>query len=209
MQKNHSGRERAYAHIRNVILTDPAMIGTFLNERKIAETLEISRTPVREALLILASEELITLMPNRGAFVTPPDLRKITQLLQARGMIEVWSAQYCLQHDIDPTAAMRKELEKQHALPADTSFITFIEHDTAFHRTLIQATGNTIVQQMYESLHARHVIFGVYAMRNMTERNIQVLQEHQDILDAFATRDLHQVRTAILKHLEKTGETFR
>ena len=65
MNKKSSGRERAYSHIRNTILTNPCFIGTFLNEREIADSLGISRTPVREAFMMLASEDLIDLKPNR------------------------------------------------------------------------------------------------------------------------------------------------
>lgn len=208
MKKNTSGRSRAYLHIRNVILTDPNAVGTFLNEREIAETLGISRTPVREAFMLLASEDLVDLKPNRGAFVAPMNLQQINNVFQARGVIETWSAQYCITNQIDPTPTMIEKLNMQKLQKEDAPFIEFIELDRSFHCALIQATNNEALNQMYELLHARHLTFGVRAIQRTNERRKQVLEEHQKIVDALIEKDIEACQNAILTHLEMTRENL-
>ena len=206
MNKKSSGRERAYSHIRNTILTNPSFVGTFLNEREIADSLGISRTPVREAFMMLASEDLIDLKPNRGAFVAPPNIQQVNDLFQVRGVVECWSAEYCISQNIDPTPAMMKELEFQKHMALDDPYIDFIEHDRAFHCALIEATGNMVLNQMYELLRARYVTFGVRAIRKTAKRRTEVLKEHQRIVDALVAKDVRKAKKAILEHLEQTRQ---
>lgn len=204
MYKKSSGRERAYSHIRNTILTNPSFVGTFLNEREIADSLGISRTPVREAFMMLASEDLIDLKPNRGAFVAPMNVQQVNDIFQARGVVESWSAEYCISQNIDPTPVMIKELEAQKLMALDDPYLDFIEHDRAFHCALIEATGNMVLNQMYELLRARYVTFGVRAIRKTAKRRTEVLKEHQRIIDALLAKDVRKAKKAILEHLDRT-----
>lgn len=208
MDKKSSGRERAYSHIRNTILTNPSSVGTFLNEREIAETLGISRTPVREAFMMLASEELIDLKPNRGAFVAPMNIQLVNDLFQARGVVETWCAEYCILEKIDPTPAMIKEMETLQSMALDVPYLVFIEHDRAFHCALVQATGNMVLNQMYELLRARYMTFGVRAICKTSERRIEVLKEHQKIVDALLAKNIEKAKKAILDHLDMTRQNL-
>ena len=74
------------------MLTDPGLVGTFINEQDVAAAVGVSRTPVREALLRLAAEDLVQLRPNRGAFLAPLSTEQTRQVIQARGVIETWAA---------------------------------------------------------------------------------------------------------------------
>lgn len=208
MDKKFSGRERAYSYIRNTILTDPSSVGTFLNEREIADTLGISRTPVREAFMMLASEELIDLKPNRGAFVAPMNMQLVNDLFQARGVVETWSAEYCILANIDPTPAMIKEMKILQSMELEAPYLTFIEHDRAFHCALVEAPGNMVLNQMYELLRARYMTFGVRAIRKTSERRVEVLKEHQKIVDALLAKNLEKTKEAILDHLDMTRQNL-
>ena len=61
-----SGREKAYAYLRENVLTDPDVQGKFLNEQELAADIGVSRTPVREALLLLVADGLVELIPSAG-----------------------------------------------------------------------------------------------------------------------------------------------
>src|SRR3954447_15480994 len=112
-----SGRDRAYQYLRGTVLSDPAVSGTFINEQAVATEVGISRTPVREALLMLAAEDLVQLVPHRGAFVAPVPGREIAEMMQARGVIESWAATTCLASpDGAPVEAMSAVLEQQRAI---------------------------------------------------------------------------------------------
>lgn len=142
-----SGRDRAYQYLRGTVLSDPAVSGTFINEQAVATEVGISRTPVREALLMLAAEDLVQLVPHRGAFVAPVPGREIAEMMQARGVIETWAATTCLALNEAPVAPMSAVLDQQRAIVENGDAKEFIELDSQFHALLVEAAGNSVLGQ--------------------------------------------------------------
>lgn len=200
-----SGRDRAYHYLRGTVLSDPAVTGTFINEQAVATEVGISRTPVREALLMLAAEDLVQLVPHRGAFVAPVPGREIAEMMQARGVIEAWAATTCLAADEAPVASMSAVLDQQRAIVEVGDAKEFIELDSQFHALLVEAAGNSVLGRLYDSLRARHVLLGVVALQRSATRRQEVLQEHQAIVDGLASGDPAKAEAAILRHLDTTG----
>ena len=200
-----SGRDRAYQYLRGTVLSDPAVSGTFINEQVVATEVGISRTPVREALLMLAAEDLVQLVPHRGAFVAPLPGREIAELMQARGVIECWSATTSLAEGEAPVEAMSGILEQQRAIVEQGDAKAFIELDSRFHALLVAAGGNSVLGRLYENLRAKHVLLGVVALQRSATRRQDVLAEHQAIVDGLAAGDPAAAEKAILSHLGTTG----
>ena len=200
-----SGRDRAYQYLRGTVLSDPAVSGTFINEQVVATEVGISRTPVREALLMLAAEDLVQLVPHRGAFVAPLPGREIAELMQARGVIECWAATTSLAEGEAPVGAMSGILEQQRAIVEQGDAKAFIELDSQFHALLVAAGGNSVLGRLYENLRAKHVLLGVVALQRSATRRQDVLAEHQAIVDGLAAGDPAAAEKAILSHLGTTG----
>jgi DNA-binding GntR family transcriptional regulator len=200
-----SGRDRAYQYLRGTVLSDPAVSGTFINEQAVATEVGVSRTPVREALLMLAAEDLVQLVPHRGAFVAPVPGREIAEMMQARGVMECWAATTCLTAGTTPVAPMSAVLEQQRAIVESGDAKDFIELDSQFHALLIEAAGNSVLGRLYDSLRARHVLLGVVALQRSATRRQDVLAEHQAIVDGLASGDTAAAEAAILRHLDTTG----
>ncbi|WP_433167749.1 GntR family transcriptional regulator [Kribbella sp. CA-247076] len=200
-----SGRDRAYQYLRGTVLSDPAVSGTFINEQAVATEVGISRTPVREALLMLAAEDLVQLVPHRGAFVAPVPGREIAEMMQARGVIETWAATTSLAAGDAPVAAMSAVLEQQRAIVGDGDAKEFIELDSQFHALLVAAAGNSVLGRLYDNLRAKHVLLGVVALQRSATRRQEVLAEHQAIVDGLAAGKPEAAETAILSHLDSTG----
>ena len=97
-----SGREKAYAYLRENILTDPDVQGRFLNEQELAAEIGVSRTPVREALLLLVSDGLVELIPQRGAYVPPVTGREMSELMELRGVLESHAARLVIEQGMVP-----------------------------------------------------------------------------------------------------------
>nr|WP_042198092.1 GntR family transcriptional regulator [Kibdelosporangium sp. MJ126-NF4]CEL23190.1 Transcriptional regulator, GntR family [Kibdelosporangium sp. MJ126-NF4]CTQ94353.1 Transcriptional regulator, GntR family [Kibdelosporangium sp. MJ126-NF4] len=197
-----SGRERAYDFVKNQLLTDPEVQGTFINEQELADRLGVSRTPIREALLMLAAQQLVELVPKRGAYVAPMSGRELRDLVEARGVIERHAAAYACQDG--PVAEMRDALAAQHLLRAAGQAGEFIEADTRFHTALVHAAGNQILTRTYEGLRDRQTRAGRIALANVPGRQASVLHEHTAILDALADKDVERARAAIDTHLRET-----
>ncbi|GAA2781900.1 GntR family transcriptional regulator [Saccharopolyspora taberi] len=199
-----SGRQLAYDHLKEVVLGDPSMQGRFVNEQALADEIGVSRTPIREALLLLAAEELVQLVPKRGAYVPPVGGKEIRELFEVRGMIECYAARRALELAAVPLERMRAELEGQRALRAADDPHEFIDRDHAFHAALVHAVGNEMLDRSYDGLRARQIRAGVVALFRAADRREAVLAEHEAIIEALASGDAEASAKAITAHLEET-----
>ncbi|QUH00842.1 GntR family transcriptional regulator [Saccharopolyspora erythraea] len=203
-----SGRQLAYEHLKETVLSDPAMQGQFVNEQALADAIGVSRTPIREALLLLAAEELVQLVPKRGAYIAPVSGREIRELFEVRGMIECYAAGRALELGAVPVEAMRAELEQQRELRGDDDARKFIDRDNRFHAALVHAVSNGMLAKSYDGLRARQVRAGVVALFCAVDRREAVLAEHQAILDALASGDREAATSAIRAHLDATQQVL-
>ncbi|MEU6097154.1 GntR family transcriptional regulator [Streptomyces sp. NPDC047079] len=199
-----SGREKAYAYLKETVLTDPAMQGEFLSEQDIADRIGVSRTPIREALLLLAAEDLVELVPKRGARVAPLSGREIRELMELRGIVERYAAQQVVGADRAPVRELDELLERQRLLGSPEQAKEFIDVDHLFHATLVSAVGNALLDRHYDGLRSRQVRAGVVALFNQQGRQEAVVDEHQAILDALAAGDAEAACAAIDNHLQST-----
>ncbi|MEY8042281.1 GntR family transcriptional regulator [Saccharopolyspora cebuensis] len=202
-----SGRQLAYDYLKDTVLSDPSMQGQFVNEQTLADEIGVSRTPIREALLLLAAEELVQLVPKRGAYVAPISGREIRELFELRGVVECYAATRAVELDEVPLETMRAELAAQAAVDGDRAR-EFIEHDHRFHAALVRAVGNDMLTKTYEGLRARQVRAGVEALLGSDDRKQAVLAEHQAIVDALAARDAAAATAAIEIHLKATRQVL-
>lgn len=201
MHPPRSGRERAYEYLRTTVLADPGLVGTFINEQDVAAAVGVSRTPVREALLRLAAEDLVQLQPHRGAFIAPVTAEQTRQIMQARGVIETWAARHCLQDGTVPLAALEERLREQESLPAADPDEDFARIDAEFHLLLVRGAGNPLLERMYDGLHARHVLLTLTAARHHGVPRASIVADHRGILDALRTGEADAVEQAIWVHL--------
>ncbi|MEU0698782.1 GntR family transcriptional regulator [Streptomyces niveus] len=199
-----SGREKAYAFLKENVLTDPDRQGEFLSEQELADRIGVSRTPIREALLLLAAEDLVRLVPKRGAQIVPLSGREISEVMELRGMVERYAAEQVVPEDRDLLAELAELLERQSALSGPEHAKEFIAVDHLFHATIVAAAGNSLLNRHYDGLRSRQIRAGVVALYNQQGRQESVLTEHRAILAAIASGDRRAARIAIDSHLEST-----
>lgn len=205
-----SGRERAYRYLRARLLQDPSLAGTFISEASAAEEAGVSRTPVREAMLMLEGEGLVQLVPRRGAFIAPPSPTVIREVLEAREALETWATRLVLSRGIAPVATMqacidRQKNDLQGRHDTDREFISI---DSEFHMALITTSENQMVQRMYEIARMRHLHIGVAAIQRYPARRTEVIREHQAIVDALAAGDEGRALEAVRAHLQATHRSL-
>ncbi|WP_189302687.1 GntR family transcriptional regulator [Streptomyces albospinus] len=199
-----SGREKAYAYLKDSVLTDPEMQDRFLSEQEIADRIGVSRTPIREALLLLAAEDLVRLVPKRGALIAPLSGREITELMEMRGLIERFAAERTTDRQTTPVDEMTRILAEQDTLRGELTAKEFIAADHRFHATLVAAVGNTLMSRQYDALRSRQIRAGVIAHRRAGNRQDEVVAEHRRILDALAAGDARAACAAIDSHIQAT-----
>ena len=196
--------ERAYLDTKDKILGGMVKGGQLLSEVEVAAQLGISRTPVHEAFLRLAAEDLLEMLPRRGAVVVPVGPREATDLLEMRLALEGSAVRrLCRSVDMGPVSAELIELvERQSEAAGDLA--RFTELDAAFHGHIVDAAGNLIAQRFYCSLgdrQRRMMTDAVQADRTLVDR---LVVEHRQLAEAIGRRDTESFDALLLRHLEST-----
>ncbi|TXS04965.1 GntR family transcriptional regulator [Streptomyces sp. col6] len=171
--------------IRAGIHSGAYLPGTRLRERELAEALGVSRVPVREALVRLATEGLVVLEPRRGARVRRLTLRDVDELFDLRLSLEVFAARRAAEivadggcHDV-----LRKVLDEAGAATARGDTAGIAAANTAFHAELIIMTGNRLLQSSLQpSLGLMHWLFRLTGTERGAEQHCS---EHRQICDAI------------------------
>src|SRR5207237_9968238 len=125
--------------------------GEMLSEGQVCEALGVSRTPVREAFLLLEAEGLMRLYPKRGALVLPVSAQEVQDVLEARLLIERHTAEQVARDGPDLGAELSALLERQEKLLARGDHLGFADADRRFHGTIVAAAGNAILTGLYDS----------------------------------------------------------
>jgi DNA-binding GntR family transcriptional regulator len=197
--KQGSNRERVYVQLRRRIVTLDLEPGASLSENELAAQLSVSRTPVRESLILLADEGLVHIFPKLGSFVARIDPERVAEAQFVREAIELASMADAVKLADDAAIAGLRELIA--AQNATTDVDTFFELDEQFHRSLLAAGGHgsawrTVVAAKAHLDRARRL--------GMSESSIQALTcEHAAVVDALESRDSDQAAAALRVHLRK------
>ncbi|SCX30682.1 GntR family transcriptional regulator [Mycolicibacterium fluoranthenivorans] len=207
MSEGDSSGQRAYQATKDQILSGVVRGGQLLSEVEVAASLGVSRTPVHEAFLRLAAEDLLELLPRRGAVVVPVPPREATDLLEMRLALES-AAVRRLCRNPDAVDALFTELtelitlQREGAAAGDEN--RFAAADDAFHHRIVDVAGNAIGQRFYGSLRDRQRRMMAAAVRSDTARAARLIDEHALLADAIARRDLADFEALLLAHLQAT-----
>lgn len=195
---------RAYDHVKGRLLAGAYEDGELLSEGTIAQELGVSRTPVREALLQLQAERLLTLYPKRGALVTPVSGREVAELFETRLLLE----RHCLRAASPPSpelvAALEEELTRQRALFAAGDVAGFAVADREYHRLWVTAAGNRILLDLYDRLRDRQQRVTASMIAADEGRPQELVAEHERILAALRGGDADAADRALTQHLGAT-----
>ncbi|QQE77916.1 GntR family transcriptional regulator [Alicyclobacillus sp. SO9] len=207
--------EQAYESIRDSILTLRLKPGQTIYESELAGMLEMSRTPVREAVRILLVEELIEVLPQRGMKIAliserkVEDTRYVRELLEVgsiRGVVRSWSSDEPRCKRLLRDLEMNLELQRQ--VEEEGDFEEFLRLDEVFHRFLMGVTGNntliSIVTQMRSHLNR---------VRSLTLKELKnagsLTDEHQQLIDALKEKDESQMVAILTKHLRRLNDDMK
>ncbi|MDO5623940.1 MAG: GntR family transcriptional regulator [Pseudomonadota bacterium] len=190
--------EEVAERLRQRIYARELQPGDWVDELKIADELGISRTPLREALKVLAAEGLVTMKVRRGAYVTessPKDLADVYHLL---ALLETDAAEAVARRATD---AQLRELQALHdelaATVADTA--RFFHLNETFHLRLLELADNKWRLQMVQDLRKVMKLHRQHSLQK-TGRLQASLQEHAALMTALTTRDSTRAAQAMRQH---------
>lgn len=191
----------AVARLRTLIVTGVLAPGARLNERELCEQLAVSRTPVREAIKTLIQDGLLHALPNHSAVVSALDPDEINALIEVITAIEGLAGELAASRATDEAVAEIGLLHYQMLLHHTRDELPgYFEVNKAFHRKIVELSGNSILLWVWELLALR-VDRARYSSNLWPRRWKAAIEEHQQILDALAARDPARAGQALREHL--------
>jgi DNA-binding GntR family transcriptional regulator len=193
--------------LRTMLVEGRIHPGAKLNERELCEQLRVSRTPLREAIKLLAAEGLVDLLPNRGAtavklseadvlhaFEVLADLEGLSGELAARRITEAELAEVRALHYEMLACFVRSDLS------------SYYHHNALIHAAINHAARNPVLSKTYREINAR-----VQALRFRTNQDSarwkQAVKEHEQVLQALDAHDAPGLRRVLVAHLQNKRDT--
>lgn len=200
--------EQAAEELRKLILLEKLKPGAAIPEREYADALGVSRTPLREALRLLAGEGLVEIVPGRVPRVSEPTLEEVKHLLEVQGALEALAGELACTEAGDAEIAAIAQLERSmHELPEGSDPLIFFERDMAFHRAIVSACGNAPLGETHATYNAR--LWRARFISSLRKPNRErALREHREIVEALARRDAAATSEALRQHLVSAFENI-
>ena len=202
--------EEVVARLRGILLDGQIPPGARIQERDLCAQMQISRTPLREALKVLAAEGLVVLLPNRGARAAKLTGKDVQDLFDVCQGLEALAGELACERIADDRLAA---IAAMHAAMARHfqagELLQYYQYNRQIHEAIVAAASNPVLSGLYESVTAR-IRRARYVTPMMPERWARALQEHEAILNALLRRDglgLAHILRAHLRH--KREEVIR
>jgi DNA-binding GntR family transcriptional regulator len=174
------------------------------SEQSIAADMAISRTPIREALLQLASEGLVEFVPQRGVRITEFNAEHLAQVFQFRAAIEGFcAAKLAAQSHPDALARLDAELERQRSIIDADDRLAWVKANMDFHTQIVSSAGNELMVDAL-ALLASHTMRIGYRMNYRRQRMQESVDEHSAVVEAIRRRDPERARALAAEHLYVT-----
>jgi DNA-binding GntR family transcriptional regulator len=184
--------------LRRAILSGRLRPGTSLVETALAEQMNVSRAPIREAIQILENDGLVETIAYKGKRVKPLTAREVGETYSLREVFEVMAVRRVLENgaSLDP---LRQHCYEMTSAATRDDFDGLIAADEAFHHALIRLADHDLLLASWKSLYLR--IHQIMALRNRDERNLlEVASNHPPIVNALADGDVERTIKLIAEH---------
>ncbi|EPZ43475.1 GntR family transcriptional regulator [Alicyclobacillus acidoterrestris] len=207
--------EQAYESIREDILTVRLKPGQTIYESDFAKMLNMSRTPIREAVHTLLVEGLIEVLPQRGMKIALISDKKVEETRFVRESLEISALQTVIRHwDAEQRdyqmlrRELRNNLDMQLSAAEQNDAVQFLQADEQFHRLLLAASGNetliAIVSQMRGHLNRVRVL-SLQELANIRS----LIAEHEVLLSAIDAGDEMKATTTLRNHLSRLTDDIQ
>ncbi len=200
-------REQVVQQVRAEIISGQSPPGTMYSVPTLAESLGISTTPVREALLELSRTGLLEPMRNRGFKVVEPSETDLRNLFNLREVLELHAADVVArkpQKDLDALYRLADDIAR--AVREDDLRL-YLEADRSYHRLLTAAADNPLLTEMVMGLRDKMRLYGI-ASRSGLARQQESVPEHYEIIDLAKAGDAPALAVLLRRHIRAWEPVF-
>jgi DNA-binding GntR family transcriptional regulator len=206
-----AGWRNVYDTLRTEILALTLTPGQLLDETSLAERFDLSRSPVREALIRLAAEELVVTLPNRSTIVAPIELANFPKYVDALDIAQRintrLAAELRTEADLDVMASRQRRFE---AAVKSGDHLAMSETNKDFHMAIAQAGRNPHLAQFYEKLldQGRRMLHLHFEFLERTHEGYLLTDEHHDMLVAIKAKDVERADRLAHEHTRQFRDSF-
>lgn len=195
-------------HIRQMIVSGELALGESISERGISSQLNVSKTPVREALTRLKHEGLVTIVPQSGARVFTLSAQEVQEMCTFRRAIEFDALELAIEHDHEGLAEDLRHIEDQMQVAHGSGkVVEYLNLDTEFHMCFFKHCGNSYLKESYSQHLGKIAALRTHLSAKPNHTRMS-LKEHGEIVDAVCRRDLETLKILLDKHIGRTQETY-
>lgn len=200
---------QVYELVRRAIVALDMPPGTSINEKKICDELQISRTPLREAILQLHAENLVDVRPNAGTFVAPIDLRYVLEGQLVRDALEMKVVRFAARRVTKPfISKLDLNMHQQRTLAEERDYDQFYYQDEAMHQLICEHGASQRIWRLVTGAKAQ--LDRVRRLQIPEPNHLTiVLEEHTAIVEAVKAADEEAAARAMKIHLDRVFKTIR
>ena len=181
----------------------------FITEVELSNLLDVSRTPVREAMNELVLEQLMIFKPRKGYKVNTFTNHEINQIFLLRESLEIACVPFLVElinenHIFD----LQTIIDHQSKAAEKNDYYTFMLLDKEFHTYLMEIIEFKLFLKSYNVQHDLSILIGTQGLKSQG-RMLEVIEEHNEILKALTTKDKDIIKKAMKSHLEKSMHAFK
>jgi len=200
--------QKVYRVLKTEIIKGSLKPGTKLLEGKIAEQMEVSRTPIREALRELAAEGFVKISPNQGVVVSNASIEDVQEVLQIRGVLEGLAARLAAKiMNKEEIKELENYLKQMEYYTNKNDALAFSEMDAEFHELILGICGNNRLIQIRKNLSDQAHRYRIRSL-SIPGRLKYSLKEHREIVEALKRKDVEQADRLSQKHIENVLENI-
>lgn len=195
-------RELVYLELKHKILTGEIQTRTRLMEIDLAEKMNVSRTPIREAIRELASDGLVTIEPRRGAYVSEISIQSMIDVFEVREDLEGLASYLATQRITEEEKQSLVKVHRLYEMAIDSrDKAQIVEYDEEFHDLIVNCSRNQILIEMVEHVQELSLRFR-YLYYDDENSFYKIPQKHKAIMEAILAGDADGARDAADAHIK-------
>jgi DNA-binding GntR family transcriptional regulator len=212
IQSTRTISDSVYQILRQHIIHQTFAPGQRLQVDELAQQFGVSRTPVKDALMLLAAEGLIRISPRRATYVAELSVEEIMETYDVRLALELAAGERLIQNVTPEILEMLERASRavEEAAQLADNVEGHLQRNFDFHELFVQASGNRKLLELYRSLHAAIQIARVHhrATSGWQQRLGQEQTEHRAILQALRDHDGEKLAQAIRMHMNRAKQSL-
>ena len=187
-------RENAYQKIKGMIVNGELQMGQIISDKILSNELNLGLTPIRDALNLLKSEDLVISYPKKGTFVFELSSELFFDIFETRRIFETYGLK--TSHKLDRNKLIEKEeeiLEKMNVSINEKDYISYAKLDSEFHECFILGTGNDVLIKLYKNLEPKIETIRNAINLNLSEFNTkESFDMHKKIIKCIKSENIEQ-----------------